>query len=66
MSSYGRRCGDCQHGEAHGLSHVAGRRGWPVTVSFWCPLKRHHDVAREACELYAEGENRRVYDDDDW
>ncbi len=59
------RCGDCAHGEAHGFSRLADRMGWPVTVWFWCPIKRHHDVAREACEEYEEGENRRVYDDCD-
>lgn len=66
MSEYPNRCGDCAHGEAHGLNRVSEAHGWPVTVWFWCPVKKHHDVTRDACELYEEGETRRVYDDCDW
>ena len=58
-------CGDCEHGEVHGLSRVAEQNHWPVTISFWCPIKEHGDSAREPCELYQEGENIRVYDDAD-
>lgn len=63
---YVRRCGDCKHGEAHGFNREHIKRGWPMTIYFWCPLKKHHDVSRDACELYEEGENRRVYDGRDW
>ena len=65
MSGQLHRCGDCVHGEAHGFNYVSERNGWPVTVWFWCPLKKHHDVTR-VCELYEQGENRMVYDDVDW
>lgn len=60
---YMRRCGDCKHGEAHGFHHDPKSVS---TIYFWCPLKKHHDVCRYACELYEEGENRRVYDGRDW
>jgi len=61
-----KRCGDCAHGEAHGFSKVAEEHGWPVTVYFWCPVKKHHNVCREACDSYEFGETRRIYDDADW
>ena len=56
-------CNNCKHGEYHGLSHLAERKGYPVTVYFWCPKKEHHDSNGKICELYGYGEPTRVYDD---
>lgn len=61
-----KHCKDCANAELHGFSYLAERMRWPVTVSFYCPLKRHHDINREACELFEPGEAKKVYDDVDW
>ncbi len=58
-------CERCKHGERHGLSREAERNGWPVTVSFWCPIQRHHDITRTLCEDFERGVPRKVYDDKD-
>lgn len=58
-------CANCEHGELHGFSKYAEEHGYPVTIYFWCSMKKRHDSAYIACELYEEGNNKRVYDDAD-
>lgn len=53
---------DCAHGEIHGYP-AQDTPDWVGTLYFWCPIKQTHYC--DCCEMYEEGEPRKVRDDAD-
>ena len=58
-------CDTCSNGELHGFPKKDVPDWYCFSVSFYCPIKGHHNPKGEACEEYAEGEPRKVRDDVD-
>ena len=52
-------CANCTEGEYHGLP-PADAPAWEVgTVYFWCPIEKHHDQFRAACDCFDLGAPKR-------
>ena len=65
VSGEGMMCGTCAKGELHGFPRHEVPDWYCFTVSFYCPIKHHHNIHKVACEEYAKGEPTKVGDDVD-
>ena len=61
-----KKCEDCKNGELHGFPPEGASKGWVGTISFWCPVKKHHNARRMVCEKFEEGKPKEIHDDVDW
>lgn len=59
-------CGQCSRGEYHVFPPEGTPERVAVTISFWCPVRKHHDPFGDPCKEFEYGKPKEVRDDVDW